>query len=69
MATYKQIQSWVKEQYDFMPKTCWIADVKASYGKTSRNASNRIDCNDRKYPCPEKRREAIETALRHFSII
>ncbi|MBB4401994.1 MULTISPECIES: hypothetical protein [Rhizobium/Agrobacterium group] len=69
MATYKQIQSWVKEQYDFVPKTCWIADVKAGYGKTSRVASNRIDSSDRKYPCPEERREAIETALRHFSII
>ena len=69
MATYKQIQLRVKEQHDFAPKTCWIADVKAAYGKTSRNAPNRIDMNDRKYPCPEEKREAIETALRHFSII
>ena len=30
MATYKQIQDWVKKQYGFVPKTCWIADVKPS---------------------------------------
>ncbi|KAA3506459.1 hypothetical protein DXM21_25025 [Agrobacterium rosae] len=69
MTTYKRIQTWVKEQHDFVPKSCWIADVKAAHGKTSRDAPNRIDSNCRKYPCPEERREAIETALRHFSII
>lgn len=69
MATYKRIQVWINEQRGFMPKTCWVAEVKAAYGKASRNAQNRIDCNDRRYPCQEERREAIENALRHFSII
>jgi hypothetical protein len=27
MATYKQIQDWVKENYGLFPKTCWRAQV------------------------------------------
>jgi hypothetical protein len=28
MATYKQIQEYVKAEYGYQPKSCWIADVK-----------------------------------------
>ncbi|MCM2477186.1 hypothetical protein HGO38_27415 [Rhizobium sp. CG5] len=69
MATYKKIQAWVKERHNFVPKSCWTADMKARDGKTSRIAFNRLDPNNRKYPCPQKREEAIKEALRHFSMI
>jgi len=28
MATYLEIQDWVKKKDNFKPKICWIADVK-----------------------------------------
>tara|TARA_R110000751_G_scaffold220432_2_gene323095 strand:+ start:9173 stop:9382 length:210 start_codon:yes stop_codon:yes gene_type:complete len=69
MATYKQIQAWIKENYGFTAKTCWIAHIKAENGKTDRLAPNRIDPLERKHPCPPQKRRAVEEALRHFSII
>lgn len=69
MATYKQIQEWVKNAYGFTPKTCWIAHVKSENGKTSRVAPNRIDPGARKHPCPSNKRAVIEQALRHFGDI
>ena len=41
MATYLQIQDWVKLNYGFTPKTCWIADVKHQAGLPMRKAPNR----------------------------
>jgi len=41
MATYKQIQTWVKQRYWFVPKACWIADVKHMSGLPMRIAPNR----------------------------
>lgn len=32
MATYKQIQEYVKEAYCFVPKTCWIVYMKGALG-------------------------------------
>lgn len=28
MATYKEIQDYVKATYGFVPKSCWIAHMK-----------------------------------------
>jgi hypothetical protein len=28
MTTHKEIQAWVKQNYGFIPATCWITDVK-----------------------------------------
>lgn len=69
MATYKDIQNYVRKNNDFMPKTCWIAHVMADHGLTKRIAPNRIDRTGRAYPCPDEKRPAIESALRHFRII
>ncbi|NHN35628.1 hypothetical protein [Paenibacillus agricola] len=32
MATYKQIQDYVKQQYGYIPKSCWIAHMKEVNG-------------------------------------
>jgi hypothetical protein len=69
MATYKEIQGLVKLKYRFQPKTCWIADVKASFGLTSRQAPNRISSLSREAPCPPDKRAAIEAALRELGMI
>lgn len=31
MATYKEIQDHVRHTRNFVPKTCWIADIKAAH--------------------------------------
>ncbi|MBM7614807.1 hypothetical protein [Alkaliphilus hydrothermalis] len=69
MATYKQIQTYVKETYGFVPKSCWIAHMKEIKGIESRKAYNRMDDSIRKYPCPEDKQQYIESAFRYFKII
>jgi 23S rRNA (uracil1939-C5)-methyltransferase len=69
MATYEQIQDWVKMQHGFVPKTCWIAHVLFDYGLTKRTAPNRNSPNARAHPCPADKRAALEAALRHFELI
>jgi len=68
MATYKQIQSWVKNEYGFVPKTCWIADVKHKSGLPMRKAPNRKG-SERVYPCPPEKEKAVRAALRHFGML
>lgn len=47
MATYKEIQGYVKETYGFSPKTCWIAHMKEVCGIPVKNAPNRISPSQR----------------------
>jgi hypothetical protein len=68
MATYKQIQDWVKKEYGFDPKTCWIAHVKELSGLPVRRAWNRRGAK-RENPCPPEKVESIREALRHFGMI
>ncbi len=68
MATYKQLQAWVKEHYGFAPKTCWIAHVKEKEGLAPRRAPNRKGV-ERVYPCPEDKIEPIKSALKHFGML
>ena len=56
MATYKQIQDWVKKEHGFVIKTCWIAHVKHMEGLPMRKAHNRIG-EDRVNPCPPDKEE------------
>lgn len=67
MATYKQIQAWVKQYYGFVPATCWIADVKSQSGLPMRKAPNRHS-TERVKPCPPEKVESIQVALRHFGM-
>ncbi|PKO02756.1 MAG: hypothetical protein CVU43_06300 [Chloroflexi bacterium HGW-Chloroflexi-5] len=65
MATYKDIQKWVKEKYNFVPKTCWIAHIKEISGLPVRIAPNRLG-DQRVNPCPENRIGPIQAALKYF---
>lgn len=69
MATYKQIADRVKQVDHFVQKPCWIADVESSYGLTRGPAPNRRSPDVREVPCPPKKRDAIERALRFFGMI
>jgi len=68
MATYRQIQDWVKQQYGFVPKTCWIAHVKEIAGIKVNKAPNRLG-EERLIPCPQDKVEPIHAALKHFGMV
>ncbi len=68
MATYKQIQEWVKGKYNFVPKTCWIAHVKEICRLPVKRAHNRMG-EERKNPCPPNKVDQIQDCFRHFGMI
>lgn len=68
MATYKDIQAWVKQHYGFVPKTCWIAHVKSLSGLPMRKAPNRLGAS-RVAPCPYDKMPPIRAALVHFKML
>jgi len=69
MATYKEIQIYVKEKYGVGLKTCWIADMKEKSGIVTRKAPNRISESERVFPCPTQHQEKIRDAFKHFHMI
>lgn len=69
MATYKEIQEYVKVNFGYTPKTCWIAHSKEVYGLSPKVASNRNDINKREYPCPKEKQEDIKNAFKHFVML
>lgn len=69
MATYKEIQEYVKEKYNKTIKTCWIAAMKEKLGLPKRRAYNRISEDSRVYPCPAEYEKYIENAFKHFEMI
>ncbi|EHZ2605109.1 hypothetical protein LGE98_001432 [Salmonella enterica] len=68
MATYKQIQEYVKINYGVSVKTCHIAHVKYLNGFQMKLAPNRISADSRVYECPDKYVLYIEQAMKHFGI-
>ncbi len=69
MATYKEIQNYVRENNNITVETCWIADIKRKHGLTRRVANNRLNPDTVTNPCPERFVEIIENAFRHFGLI
>ncbi|WP_342527214.1 hypothetical protein MKY84_01200 [Chryseomicrobium sp. FSL W7-1435] len=69
MATYKQIQQFVKSEYGYSAKSCWIAHCKEIYGLNPSQSTRRIDPNSRKYPCPQEKQLHIKAAFEHFSML
>jgi len=68
MATYREIQAYVKQRYGYQPKTCWIAHVKELVGLPISKAPNRQG-EQRVNPCPAEKRADIEEAFRHFRML
>lgn len=69
MATYKNIQAYVKLNFGKSVKTCHIAHVKHLNGLKMRLASNRKSPDSRVYECPSEFRPLIEQAMKHFGMI
>jgi mRNA-degrading endonuclease RelE of RelBE toxin-antitoxin system len=67
MATYKQIQDYVRKHHGYTPETCWIAHVKELVGLLVRTAHNRQESTRRK-PCPPEKQEHIKKALEYFGM-
>ncbi len=69
MATYKEIQEYVKNNYKVSIKTCWIADIKEKYNLITKTAPNRISQSKRMHPCPIKHQAKIEEAFKYYKMI
>ncbi|CZY69799.1 hypothetical protein VXI92_001887 [Enterobacter hormaechei] len=69
MATYKQIQEYVKAHNGVSVKTCHIAHVKHLHGFQMKQAPNRISPDSRVYECPDKFVTYIEQAMKHLGMI
>lgn len=69
MATYKQIQEYVRSHHGVSVKTCHIAHVKHMHGFTMKKAPNRISPDARVYECPDNFVPLIVQAMKHFGMI
>lgn len=65
--TYKMIQEYIENKYNFKVHTAYIAEVKRDLGLPMYDAPNAVEKlkNKRKHPIPEKV-EAIKDALKYF---
>ena len=66
--TYAKIQEYVKREYGYVPKTCWIADAKELCGLRTRTAWNRKS-EQRKHSCPKNKLQDIKDAFCHFGLL
>jgi len=69
MATYKEIQEYIKEKYGYSVKTCWIAHMKEVCGLPVRMAYNRYSPDARTHPCPAENQAAVRDAFEYFKMI
>ena len=69
MATYKQIQEYVKANNGVSVKTCRIAHVKHMHGFKMKKAPNRISPDSRLYECPDNFVPLIEQAMKNFGMM
>ena len=69
MATYKQIQTYLRRKYGFYVATCWIADVKEMCGLMPRIAPNRINHKKRNNRCPQNKINPVKQTFKHFGMI
>lgn len=69
MATYKQIQEYIKENYSYIPKSCWIAHMKEICGLKPKISSRRNSPDSRVHPCPETKQNDIIETFKHFKMI
>lgn len=69
MATYKDIQAFIKKENGYVPKTCWIAHMKELQGLKPRISASRISPDKRVHPCPENKQADVLAAFQHFGMV
>lgn len=68
MTTYKEIQGYVKTNFGYEPKPCWITHCMEIYGLDPKASPNRQDIEKRVSPCPEDKKIDILRAFQHFGM-
>jgi len=66
MTTYKDVQVYVKSNFGYVPKSCWIAHMKEVCGLNPQIAKNRRSAAKRMYPCPPEKQDDLRKAFEHF---
>ena len=66
MATYKQIQEYIKTKHQVTIKTCWIAHAKEQLGLSLKASQRSSEGKPRVYPCPPDRLPLIKEAFEYF---
>lgn len=66
MATYTDIQNYIKNKYK--PKSCWIVHTKEICGISIEQANNRMDSSAKNCPCPENKLDDIKEAFEYFNM-
>lgn len=69
MATYKEIQEYVKKNNGYTPKSCWIAHCKELFGLNPEISPRRKEAGKRVSPCPEKKQKDIKEAFLFFGML
>lgn len=69
MATYMDIQQYVRKIYGFQPKPCWPAHVKELCGIPVKVSPRRISPSKRQVPCPPEKAKYIKEAFHHFNMV
>lgn len=71
-ATYLEIKVYVLNKFGFKVSSLYIEQVKRKYDLIERenyNKSRKVDGDQHVTNCPTKKKEAMNDALRYFSII
>lgn len=68
MATYYEIQQYVRQNFGIGVGTNCIAEAKEKAGYKIRQAHNRISVNHRISECPEECLTAIFSAFKYFGM-
>jgi hypothetical protein len=69
MATYKEIQKYIKSNNTIYVKSCWIAHMKEICGLNPKKAPNRKSKSRRSQPCPPSKMALIKDAFKHYKMI
>lgn len=69
MATYKEIQEYIKQENGYTAKTCWIAHMKELHGLKPKISPRRISVDKRVHPCPESKQADVLAAFKHFKMV
>jgi len=67
MAIYEDVQNYTSEHYGWVAQRCWIAHVKRDLGIPMR--TKRSPDASRAKPCPEKKWQKVEDAMRAVGLI
>ncbi|OLS33875.1 hypothetical protein BTR25_23730 [Bacillus sp. MRMR6] len=68
MATYKEIQDYIKQKHGYSVKTCWIAHMKEVFGLKPKISPNRHSTDSRVHPCPLGKQDDLRQAFQHFEM-